>query len=375
MNIKEINAKSIIRKHKKIDSWFVSKYGMNLYRGCTHNCVYCDGRAEKYSVEGNFGCDVVVKINAIEVLKKELDPKGKRKPLHKEYIMIGGGVGDSYQLVEEKYQLTKKTLELMYEYGFPVSILTKSTLVERDIDIIKKINNKSRAIVSFSFSSTNDKISEIFEPSVPPPSKRLDSIKFFKENGIATGMFLMPVIPFITDKPEIMKDTIACAKQAGVDFIIFSSMTLKKGRQKDYFMNVLKKKYPDLISNYNLIYKDDVWGSASQEYYDSIHKTFSIIARKYKIPIRIPSFLFNHILSENDLVIVILEQLDYLYKLRDMKSPYSYVAYSVSKLNAPISTMKNNLRSLRGVGPKTEKIILEILKTGSSKYYEQLLMG
>lgn len=375
MNIKKINAKTIIRKHKKIDSWFVSKYGMNLYRGCTHNCVYCDGRAEKYSVDGNFGCDVVVKTNAIEVLKKEINPKGKRKPLRKEFIIIGGGVGDSYQPVEEKYQLTKKTLELMYEYGFPVSILTKSTLVKRDIDILKKINTKSRAIVSFSFSSADDKISEIFEPGVSSPSKRLDSIKFFKKNGIATGMFLMPVIPFITDKPEIMDDSIASAKHAGVDFIIFSGMTLKNGRQKDYFIDVLKKMYPGLISNYNLIYKDDVWGSATKEYYDSIHKTFSIIARKYKIPVRIPSFLFNDILSENDLVIVILEQLDYLYKLREMKSPYSYAAYSVSKLNDPISTMKHNLRSLRGVGPKTEKIILEILETGSSTYYEKLLMG
>lgn len=375
MKIKEIKAKSILRKHKKIDSWFVSKYGMNLYRGCTHNCVYCDGRAEKYSVDGNFGYEVVVKTNAIDILKKELDPKGKEKPLSKGYIMIGGGVGDSYQPVEEKYQLTKKTLELIYQYGYPASILTKSTLVERDIDIIKKINTKSKAIVSFSFSSIDNKISEIFEPGVPSPNKRLDSIRLFKENGIATGIFLMPVIPFITDKPEILNETLASAKQAGVDFIIFSGMTLKNGRQKDYFMKVLRKKHPDLIINYDLIYKGDAWGSATKEYYDSIHKTFSKIARKYKIPVRIPSYLFKDILTENDLVIVILEQLDYLYKLRDMKSPFSHAAYSISKLKTPISNMKNNLKSLKGVGSKTEKIIFEILKTGSSKYYEKLLIN
>ncbi|UCB58324.1 MAG: radical SAM protein [Thermoplasmatales archaeon] len=374
MKIKEINAKSILRKHKKIDSWFVSKYGMNLYRGCTHNCVYCDGRAEKYNVDGNFGYEVIVKTNAIDILKKELDPKGKRKPLSKGYIMIGGGVGDSYQPVEEKYQLTKKTLGLIYQYGYPASILTKSTLVGRDIDIIKKINRKSKAIVSFSFSSIDNKISEIFEPGVPSPNKRLDSIKFFKENGIATGIFLMPVIPFITDKPEILNETLASAKQAGVDFIIFSGMTLKNGRQKDYFMKVLRKKYPELIINYDLIYKGNAWGSATQEYNDSIHKTFSKIARKYRIPVRIPPYLFKDIITGNDLVIVILEQLDYLYKLRDMKSSFSYAAYSISKLNTPISNMKNNLKSLKGVGPNTEKIILEILKTGSSKYYEKLLI-
>ena len=81
VNIREIEAKSILRKHKKIDSWFISRYGMNLYRGCTHNCVYCDGRAEGYYVDGEFGEDVVVKTNAIEILRRELDPKRKRVPL------------------------------------------------------------------------------------------------------------------------------------------------------------------------------------------------------------------------------------------------------------------------------------------------------
>ena len=120
MNIREINAKSILRKHKKIDSWFLSRYGMNLYRGCTHSCVYCDGRSEKYNVEGEFGSEVEVKINAIDVLKRELDPKRKKVPIKKGYVMVGGGVGDSYQEIEKKYELTRKTLILLYEKDFPV---------------------------------------------------------------------------------------------------------------------------------------------------------------------------------------------------------------------------------------------------------------
>ncbi len=191
MNIKEINAKSILRKHKKIDSWFLSRYGMNLYRGCIHNCVYCDGRSERYNVDGEFGEDVVVKINAIDILKRELDPRRKKTSLKKGYIMVGGGVGDSYQSVEKKYELTRKTLELLYQKDFPVHILTKSTLVKRDVDIIKQINKKNRSIVSFSFSSTNEKISSIFEPNVPPPKERLDTLRFFKNEGIIIGMFLI----------------------------------------------------------------------------------------------------------------------------------------------------------------------------------------
>ena len=162
VKITEINAKSILRKHKKIDSWFISQYGMNFYRGCNHNCVYCDGRSERHYVEGEFGKDVLVKINAIELLRKELDPRRKRKPLKPCYIMLGGGVGDSYQPIEKKYQLSRKALQLLYDFNYPVSILTKSTLIERDLDIIKQINEKSKVIVSFSFSSTDEKISSVF---------------------------------------------------------------------------------------------------------------------------------------------------------------------------------------------------------------------
>lgn len=373
MKVKEIKAKTILRKHKKIDSWFLSRYGMNIYRGCIHNCVYCDGRSEKYNVSGDFGCEVQVKINAIEVLRRELDAEKKKMAAEKEFIMLGGGVGDSYQPIEEKYRFSRKALELLYEKDFPVSILTKSTLIERDLDVIKKINEKNKAIVSFSFSSACDKISSIFEPGVPSPSERLKTLKLFKKSGIPTGIFLMPVIPFITDKPEILNDTIDKAKKADVDFIIFSGMTLKKGRQKDYFFDVLKKNYPELIIDYSNIYKDNPWGNPAAEYHDYIQKIFSVISKRYKIPVRIPYYLFKDFLSENDLVVVILEQIDYMIKNLGGKSPYGFAAYSISKINKPLSSIKNDLRKIKGVGPATEKIILEILETKNSKYYEKLM--
>jgi DNA repair photolyase len=331
MTIREIKAKSILRKYKKVDSWFISRYGMNLYRGCTHNCIYCDGRAEGYYVDGEFGEDVTVKVNAIEILRRELDPKRKRTPFKRSFIMIGGGVGDSYQPVEAKYQLSRRTLELMDEYNFPVHVLTKSTLVKRDIDILKKINNKNRAIVSFSFSSVNDGISAVFEPGVPSPSERLKTLAFFKNEGIACGMFLLPVIPFMTDTPKLMEKTIRKASEVGLDFIIFGGMTLKEGRQKDYFI------------------------------------------KKYRIPPRIPLALYKDILEENDLVVVILEHIDYLLKLKGRTSPYGYAAYSISQLKEPLSFMKRQLRSIKGVGMVTEKIIKEILESKSSTYYKKLL--
>ncbi|MBN1693961.1 radical SAM protein [candidate division WOR-3 bacterium] len=373
MRVKEIKAKSILRKAKKVDSWFLISYGMNLYRGCAHNCVYCDGRSEGYYVDGEFGHEVTVKINALDILKSELDPTRKKLPLKHYFVGLVGGVGDSYQPLEKKYKLTRRALELFHEKKFPVHILTKSTLVERDIDIIKKINKQNRAIVSFSFSSANDEISSVFEPGVPTPTERLKTLSKFKKEGIACGMYLMPVIPFITDTPEVMENTIKKAKETELDFIVFAGMTLKEGRQKEYFMETLRRNFPYLLPQYENIYLKNKWGETTKEYYESINKTFNLLSKKYKIPRRIPAYLYKDILEENDLAAVILEQLDYLAKLEEKPSPYGYAAYSISKLKEPLSKIKENLRSIKGVGKVTESIIKEILQTGSSRYYENLL--
>ena len=346
---------------------------MNLYRGCGHNCVYCDGRSEKYQVDGKFGEDVIVKVNALELLRNELNEK-KRSINRSGYVMVGGGVGDSYQPIEEKYQLTQKTLRFLHEKNFPIHILTKSTLVERDIELIKNINEKSRAIVSFSFSSTNDEISEIFEPGVPPPSERLKTISRFKKEGIASGMFLLPVIPFITDIPSVMNETIKKAHEAGVDFIVFGGMTLKEGRQMKYFYDVLHQYYPDLLVDYSNIYRGNKWGNAVDNYYNSLNLLFNNIVKKYKIPKRIPPSFYRDILNENDYVSVLLDQLDYLCKIHGLKSNYGYASYQISQLKLPLSTMKNKLQTIKGVGRITEKIILEILETKTSTYYEKLLI-
>ncbi|MBN2001004.1 radical SAM protein [candidate division KSB1 bacterium] len=373
MTVKEITAKSILRKHKRLDSWFISCYGMNLYRGCVHDCVYCDGRAEKYNVEGEFGREVAVKTNALAVLDRELDPARKRKPLKPCYIMLGGGVGDGYQIVEKQYNLTRGALELMLRYNLPVSVLTKSTLVEKDLDLLKQINRQTRALVSFSFSSVDEKISAIFEPGVPSPKKRLQCMKKIKERGIASGMFLMPVIPFITDSAELMEQSVSAAKDAGADFILFSGMTMKQGRQKDYFMRIIREFYPHLEPEYGLLYPPNPGGGAIEAYYQSIFETFYHLARAYRMPMRVPLPLFEDILEENDKVMVMLEHMDYVLKSLNRISPYGYAAWSISKLDVPLSSMRDKLRHIKGVGPATEKIILEILDTGNCRQYRDLV--
>jgi len=370
--IQEVKAKSILLKHGKIDSWFISRYGMNLYRGCTHSCVYCDGRSERYRVDGVFGENLVVKTNAVEILRRELKPIGRRVKLKPSFIMLGGGVGDSYQPAEAEYQLTRRVLQLLCEYRWPVHVLTKSTLVERDIDVIKRINQQNRAVVSFSFSSVDDAVSAVFEPHVPPPSERLKTLAKFKKEGIACGMFLLPVIPFITDSPEMIGDALRKARDVGVDFVVFGGMTLKVGRQKDYFYTVLSERHPELVAKYEQIYQANEWGHAAEEYYNSVNAIFNQAAKTYKLRRRMPPALYRDILWENDLVVVMLEQMDYFLRLEGKRSSLGYAAYAVSKLNAPLSAMKDRLREISGVGEKTAQVILEILETKDSAYYDSL---
>jgi hypothetical protein len=253
-------------------------------------------------------------------------------------------------------------------------MLTKSTLIKRDIDILKEINKQSRAVVSFSFSSVDDGISAIFEPGVPPPGERLKTISFFKNVGISCGMFLLPVVPFLTDTAELLEESIKKAKEAGVDFVIFGGMTLKEGRQKDYFFDALKKTHPELIAEYQNIYKGSEWGEATKGYYSLISQRFNSIAKKYRMPKRMPPALYRDILERNDLVVVILEHIDYLLKLEGKPSSFGYAAYSISQLKEPLSTMKGSLQKIKGVNRIIEPVILEILATGTSSYYEELLM-
>lgn len=371
LNITEINSKSILRKQKKIDSWFLSSYGMNLYRGCSHNCVYCDGRAEKYNVAGEFGKDIEVKSNSVELLRKELDPSKKRKPFETGFFLVGGGVCDSYEPAENKYNLTRSTLELLLQYHHPVHMLTKSTLIYRDLDLLRRINKDTGAIVSMSFSSVDDKLSSIFEPNVPPPSQRLNILKKFKEAGITCGMFLMPVIPFITDTAFQLEASVKAAKDFNLDYIVFGGMTLKEGRQKDYFLNVLRKHYPQYLIEYDMLYPPDKWGSAVPAYYEQLNYLFYSITSKYKIPVRIPLTGFKNIFDENTFIVIILEHLDYMAKLKNQTSPFGYAAYSISQLSDPISSIRSSLKSIKGVGKYTENIIRQILDTGGCDLYDK----
>jgi DNA repair photolyase len=372
MAITESAAKTILRKQKRVDSWFMSRYGMNLYRGCTHNCAYCDGRSERYHVAGEYGRDVVVKTNAAGILDRELDPARKRKPLVPGFIVLGGGVCDSYQPAEEHYRITRSVLQVIERRGYPLHVLTKSTLVERDLDIIERISEHSCAVVSMSFSCTDDMTAAVFEPGVPSPTDRLACLARIRRRGIRCGMFLLPVIPFVTDTPEHMDRSVEAARAAGLDFVLFGGMTLKPGRQREHFMAVLEAHFPEAALHYDMVYGYDTWGRASSEYYDAITRGFDVVARAHRMVQRVPLRLVRGLVPENDLVVLALDHIDYYLKAAGNRSPYGYAAHMISQLTEPIRDMGPRLRQVKGVGRAVEKVVAELIDTGTAPLLEEL---
>jgi len=237
--MKEIFAKSLLATTR--DEFFGLSYTMNLYRGCQHGCIYCDSRSSCYQI-ADFS-DIEVKVNAIDLLEKELASKKKRGT-------IGfGSMNDPYMPLEKTLELSRSALEVILRYRFPVHIITKSDLVLRDIDLLGEIA-KIYCAVSFSFSTSLDAIAAKTEPGATLPSKRFCAIGNLRKLGIYCGITYMPVLPFISDTEKSVRALISQAHDAGACYILpFLGVTLREG-SRDYFYEKLQLLNPALVEKY-----------------------------------------------------------------------------------------------------------------------------
>jgi DNA repair photolyase len=222
--------------------------------------------SEYYHVD-NYSSHIRVKTNAAEILEKELKKLEKPKKTLLDYsegyfveprkpiIGISGGVSDSYQQLENEYLLTRKVLQVLHERRLPVFILTKSDLVLRDIDILKEINENTFANVCFSIAFSGNDLKTKLEPNSPSILARFEALKKLRKEGIRGGVIAMPIIPFIGDSLENIREIARLSKDSYAEFVLFSGMTLKPGRQKTHFLNIVEKKFPnklkDLINCYS----------------------------------------------------------------------------------------------------------------------------
>lgn len=234
----EVNVKGILS----------AKNGMNIYRGCLHGCIYCDSRSLCYQMKHKFE-DIEVKANAVELLENALRRKRNK-------CMIGtGAMSDPYMPIEEKLGNMRKCLEVIERYGFGVTMITKSTKVLRDLDLLKKINEKSKCVVQMTLTTYDEDLCRIVEPNVETTYERFRALEILHDNGIPTVVWLCPILPFINDTEENIRGILDYCVRAKVKGIINFDMgvTLRDGN-REYFYKKLDEHFPGLKEKYIRMY-------------------------------------------------------------------------------------------------------------------------
>jgi DNA repair photolyase len=284
--IEYYDAKSLMRTSTP-SLFFWSEVYLNPYQGCYHNCVYCDGKAEGYYMHEDFAERIRVKRNAPKLLEAFFRKKGFI-PINREQtstlldfipsaapeirqpgkfiLFIGGGVCDVYQPAEIQVTITRKLLRIAHDYRFPVGILTKNVNVLRDLDLLKTINDESYASVSFTITLAEEKTQQIFEPRASTTQERFQAIKTLRKEGIHSGVYCYPVLPFIGDTNENLDTIYRTAKKRGAEFVYCGGLTLKPGRNKEEFLRTLERQFPSLLHQYKTLYgNDNKYGTPDSE--------------------------------------------------------------------------------------------------------------
>jgi DNA repair photolyase len=256
---REIEIKTVLNKKKKRDPWFLDDYTLNLYSSCSFNCLYCYIRGSKYGT--NLESSLSVKINAIEILDRQLTARAKKGQYG--VIVVSSGT-DPYLQLEKKYELTREALKIIAKHRFPVHIITKSDLVERDFGLLYQIDKnailpsdlkqlKRGTIISFSFSTLDDAAGSVFEPGATPPSARLKALDKCLKQSFFSGVSMMPLLPFISDTTEHLELLFSTFRSMKVDYVLPASITLfgnGKADSKTLMLQAIKKHYPHLENRY-----------------------------------------------------------------------------------------------------------------------------
>lgn len=309
-----IEAKSGLKKGIFPESFLVSLYRcLTPYRGCGSGCSYCDGRAEKYYIDGDFENDIGIRHNLLEILKKQVSGFYTGK----EYgaIALGSGVTDIYQNIESDLKLTRQVLEILKDTGLPIVILTKSDLVLRDFDILKDF---SKVLLITTITTLDPYIKKMLEPGASEIEDRLGIIERSRSAGFYTGVMAMPLCPDLSDKSEDLRKLFIKIKKKGADFIFPGGLTLRPGRQKDLFMEIIKKeKDPALLKKYEDIYRENrASGNPDRNYIVPVYASWQKILRELNIPSMIPYYIYSDLLSPIDSIYILLDHMQTLYSER-----------------------------------------------------------
>jgi DNA repair photolyase len=262
MEYKLINCDSVLKKITRKDALFHGNYCVDPYQNCEFGCLYCDSSFEK---------TIYVKANVVEVLKKEIAQIDLGR-------IIIGSFNDPYQNAEKTYLLTKDILETLAQHHLSCHILTKSPLILRDIDLLSSL----QCMVTVSLTSLDDRVLRVIEPGVPSPKDRLKVVEKLRDNGINTGVAMIPMIPFIIESE--IEGIVRAAHEAHAQYLLHKHLELK-GDQEVLFKNMLEIHYPHLLAKYDELYKDDF--NPQKQYVHELNKMLVMYCNKYRIPDKI----------------------------------------------------------------------------------------
>lgn len=337
--------KTILRKRDLVDPYFVGKFAFSPYHACEHGCFYCDGRAERYFVEGEFDRDIVIRTNAPEMLETELAKLRERG-----IVFIGSGVSDAYQPSEVDERLMERCARVLCDRAMPVSLLTKSSLVLRDIDCWEELNRKAGFILMMSIVTLDDSVRAALEPGATTIEERIETLARFKQREIATGVAAMPILPFLSDSDEQLRGMAERLASIDVDFVLPRALTLRPGRQKSVFLETLRHRFPTLVDRYERLYAENRPSGAPQSGYSrDLHRRAYAIFRETGIPTLVPHRIFRDRLPIYDEVHVLMEQMIQIY--RDQSAAIRRLQSAVERYRAWLQERKaafNRRRTLRG---------------------------
>ena len=270
----------------KVKGILSPKNGMNLYRGCTHGCIYCDSRSACYQMNHKFE-DIEVKGNAIELLEDALKRKRKK-------CMIGmGAMTDPYIPEEINLKYTRKALKVVSKYGFGITLITKSNRVLRDLDLLKEINEKTKCVVQMTLTTYDEELCKKIEPNVSTTKERFEALLKLRDAGIHTVVWLTPLLPYINDTEENLLGILNYCKEAKVYGILCFGIgvTLRDGN-REYFYAQLDKKFPNLKEHYIKEYGNSYIINSKNN--TKLMKIFYEFCEKNKIEHK-PDKIFNYL--------------------------------------------------------------------------------
>lgn len=304
--------KTALRRANLSGTFVVGKYRFSPYMACEHGCLYCDGRAERYWVEGDFERDIVVRSNLPEKLAEEM-PKLREKG----FVSVGSGISDAYQPIEKRERIMERCARTLADYDHPAVLMTKSALCLRDIDIWARLNERSGFVFLVSLTHSDDSTRAEWEPRASRVAERLDALRRFKEAGCTTGVLAMPLLPRITDTEDNLRRLYDMVAGVGVDLIMPGGLTLRPGRQKDVAMNHLRQNRPNLVSEYEHIYREErMSGSPAADYIEPLYPRFAALNAEYGVPWLVPHRIYRGRLRIYDEVNVLLHHMGELYESR-----------------------------------------------------------